>query len=121
MPGSLDTLQMPLLSTVNCLCNLYRSRDFGMAVILSSSIIFLLIIVREVEQTYQQNRCKLRAEVFFSTTIFCKHFDMVSELMKYKNTRVVFNFPSSLRKVMSSSKHRMRSIFCIKTCKVLVS
>ena len=121
MPESLDTLQMSLLSTVNCLCDLYRSRDFGMPVILSLSRIFLLIIVSEVGQTYQQNRRKLRAEVFLSATIFCKHFDMVLELMKYKNTRVVFNFPSSLRKVVSSSKHRVQPILCIKSCKVLVS
>ena len=82
---------------------------------------FLLIIVSGIEQTYQQNGRKLRAKVFLSATIFCKHFDMVSKLMRYKNARVVFNFPSSLHKVVSSSKHRVQSILCIKTCKVLVS
>ena len=81
----------------------------------------LLIIVNEVGQTYQQNGRKLRAEVFLSATIFCKHFDMVSKLMRCKNARVVFNFPSSLHKVVSSCKHRVQLILCIKTCKVLVS
>ena len=79
------------------------------------------IIISEVGQTYQQNGRKLWAEVFLSATIFCKHFNMVSKLMRYKNGRVVFNFPSSLHKVVSSSKHRVQSILCIKTCKVLVS
>ena len=82
---------------------------------------FLLIIVSEVGQTYQQNRRKLRAEVFLSATIFCKHFDMVSKSMRYKNARVAFSFPSSLHKVVSSSNHRVESILCIKNCKVLVS
>ena len=82
---------------------------------------FLLIIVSKVGQTYQQNRRKLREEAFLSATIFCKHFGMVLKLMRYKNARVVFNFPSSLHKVVSSSKHRVQSILCIKTCKVLVS
>ena len=63
-----------------CLCDLYGNRDFGMAVILASSRIFLLIIVSEVGQTYQQNGRKLQAEVFLRATIFCKHFDMVSKL-----------------------------------------
>ena len=76
---------------------------------------FLLIIVSEVGQTYQQNGLKLRAEVSSSATIFCKHFDMVSKLMRYKNARVVFNFPSSLHKVVSSSKYRVQSILCTKT------
>ena len=66
----------------NCLCDLYGSRDFGMAVILSCSRTLLLIIVSEVEQTYQQNGCKLRAEVFLSATIFCNHFNIVSKLMR---------------------------------------
>ena len=82
---------------------------------------FLLIIVSEVWQTYQQNGPKLRTQVFLSATIFCKHFDMLSKLMRYKNSRVVFNFPSSLHEVVSSSKHRLQSILCIKTCKVLVN
>ena len=47
----------------------------------------LLILVSKVRQTYQQNGRKLRAEA-----IFCKHFDMASKLMRYKNARVVFNF-----------------------------
>ena len=82
---------------------------------------FLLIIVREFGQTYQQNRRKLRAEAFLSAAIFCKNFDMVSKLMRYKNVRVVFNFPSSLHKVVSSNKYRVQSILCIKTCEVFVS
>ena len=82
---------------------------------------FLLIIISEVGQTYQQNGCKLRAEVFLSATIFSKHFYMVSKLVRYKNTRVVFNFRSSFHKVVRSSKHRVQSILRIKTCKVLVS
>ena len=106
-----------------CLCDLYESRDFGIAVILSSSRTFFIpyIIVSEIGQTYQQNGRKLQAEVFLSATIFFKHFDMVSKLMRYKNTRVAFNFPSSLHKVVSSTKHRVQSILCIKTCKVLIS
>ena len=75
----------------------------------------------EVSQTYKQSGRKLRAEVFLSATIFCKHFNMVSKLMRYKKARMVFNFPSSLHKVMSCSKHQVKSILCIKTCKVLVS
>ena len=82
---------------------------------------FLLITVSKVEQTYQQNWRKLWAEVFSSATIFRKHFNMVSKLIRYKNARVVFNFPSSLHKVVSSSKHRVQSILCIKACKVLIS
>ena len=82
---------------------------------------FLLIIVSEVGQSYQQNGGKLRAEIFLSTTISCKHFDMVLKLMRYNNARVVFNFPSSFHKAMSSSKYRVQSILWIKTCKVLVS
>ena len=81
---------------------------------------FLLIIVSEVGQTYQQNGRKLRAEIFLSATIFCKHFDMVLKLMRYKNAHLVFNFPSSFHKVVNSSKHRLQSILCIKTCKVFV-
>ena len=81
---------------------------------------FLLIIVSEVGQTYQQNGCKLRAEDFLSATIFCKHFDMISKLMRYKNARLVFNFRSSFHKVVNSSKHRVQSILCMKTCKVFV-
>ena len=76
------------------------------------------IIISEVGQTYQQNGRKLWAEVFLSATIFCEHFNMASMLMRYKNGRVVFNFPSSLHKVVSSSKHRVQSILSIKTCKV---
>ena len=83
--------------------------------------LFLLIIISEVGQTYQQNGRKLWAEVFLSATIFCKHFDMVSKSMRYKNARVAFSFPSSLHKVVSSSNHRVESILCIKNCKVLVS
>ena len=104
-----------------CLSELYGSRDFWMAVIRHHREHFLLIIIREVGQTYQQNGRKLRAEVFLSATIFSKHFYMVSKLVRYKNTRVVFNFPSSFHKVVGSSKHRVQSILRIKTCKVLVS
>ena len=49
---------------INCPCDLYGSRRFGMAMILSCSRTFLLILVSEVGQTYQQNGRKLRAEVF---------------------------------------------------------
>ena len=104
-----------------CLCDPYGSRDFEMAMILPSSRAFFINIVSEVGQTYRQNGRKLRVEVFLSTTIFCKHLNMASKLMRYENACVVFNFPSSLHKVMSSSKHREQSILCIKTCKVLVS
>ena len=76
---------------------------------------FLLTIVSEPGQTHQQSGRKLRVEVFLSVTIFCKHFDMVSKLMRYKNARVVFNFPSSLHKVVSNSKYRVQSILCTKT------
>ena len=79
------------------------------------------IILSELEQTYQQNGRKHWAEVFLSTTIFCKHFNMVSKVIRYKNAREVFNFPSSLHKVMSSSKYRVQLTLYIKTCRVLVS
>ena len=82
---------------------------------------FLLIIVSEVGQTYQQNGHKLRVKAFLSATIFCKHFDMVLKLMTYENARVIFNFPSSLYKVVKSSKHQVQSILCKQTCKVLVN
>ena len=78
-------------------------------------------MVSEVGQGYQQNERKLWADIFLSAAIFCKHFDMVSTLMRYKNACVVFNFPSSLHKVVSSNKHRVQSTLCIKTCKVSVS
>ena len=82
---------------------------------------FLLIIVSGIGQTYQQNGRKLRAKIFLSATIFCKHFYMALKLMRYKNARVVFNFSSSIHKFMSSSKLRVELILCIKTCNVLGS
>ena len=84
---------------------LYGSRDFGMAVILSLWRTFFLIIVIEVRQTYQQNGRNL----------------LVSKFTRYKNAPVVFSFPSSLHKVVSSSEHQVQSILCVKPCKVLVS
>ena len=82
---------------------------------------FLLTAVSEVGQTYQQNGRKLRGEVFLSATIVCKHLKMVSKLIRYENASVVFNFPSSLHKVVNSSKHRVQSNFCINACKVSVT
>ena len=79
-----------------------------------SEVLSLLIQVSEVVQTYQQNGRKFQAEVFLSLTKFCNHFDMVSKLMIYKYGSVGFNLPSPLHKVVSSSKHRVQSILCIK-------
>ena len=88
---------------------------------------FVLIIISEVGKTYQQIRRKHRAEVFLSVTIFRKHFNMVSKVMRYKSARVVFNFPPPLppprpplHNVVSNCKHRVQSILCIKTSKALV-
>ena len=104
-----------------CLCNLYGSREFGLAVILSLLRKFFINYSKWSWTNLPTEWHKLLVKAFLSATIFCKHFDMVSKLMTYENARVIFNFPSSLYKVVKSSKHQVQSILCKQTCKVLVN